>query len=189
MQVLMGILNAFQVIYSAMKQEGSCVFRCMVSKMSNVHLIPLHQYCITLSPDPPVINTVVSLGPPVANVVRVGVGRGNRVVNAGQPVLVYCPATGIPTPMPTLARRVGGSLVPVDPSRVTTTDLSGIPALLYSIFSFASSDVGEYVCTAETIAGSDTESVRLDLSGEECSVKLYSRCNAFHFSSSCSAGN
>ena len=187
--MLLGILSAFPVIHSAMKQEGSCVFRFMVSKMSNVHLIPLHQYCTTLSPDPPVINTVVSLGPPVQNVVRVGVGRGNRVVNAGQTVLVYCPATGIPRPMPTLARRVGGRLVPVDPSRVATTDLSGIPTLQYSIFSFASSDAGEYVCTAETIAGIDTESVRLDLSGEECSVKLYSSYNGFHSSSSCSAGD
>ena len=136
---------------------------------TNVHSIPLHQYCTTLSPAPPVIDTMVAL-PSVPNFVIAGVGRANVTASMGITVLVYCPATtGIPEAMIRLERRVGGTLIPVDSNRVTNVNLNGIPTLLYSILSFVGSDEGEYVCTTENIAGSDRRSVHVISTGEECS--------------------
>ena len=138
----------------------------MVSKTSDVHPIPLHQYYATLSPAPPVIDiTGWKLPAPKPNVMTAAFGRENKSVTLPTSVIVYCPATGIPEPKIRVEKRVGEMLVPVNKAQLANLS-DGSPGRLFSILPFMEEDAGEYVCIAESIAGIDRKWISLKVASE-----------------------
>lgn len=92
--------------------------------------------------------------PQTPGVIVTGAGGHNVTVTTGSIVHLYCPATGIPPAVITIQRRVRGILMPMSKAHVTV--VSGVPAIQFSISSFQSSDMGEYVCIAENAAGNES---------------------------------
>ena len=120
---------------------------------------------LVISSDPPVIDRNIAL-PTQPTIITGGAGRPDITTGSGSNVRLYCPSTGRPAATIAWQRRVGGNLVAVNPSFVSTTMVGGIPTALLTLNNVQAADFTEYVCTATNVVGNDTQSVTLVAAGK-----------------------
>lgn len=119
-------------------------------------------HMFSLFKGPATIDQVIPLPPSPPGTTNIGAGRPSPRVVLGTTVKLFCPVTGINTPVTVWFRGSDGPVMVMEP-RVTISSilLGGVNTVVLMIRNVSRDDLGLYECRTSNLAGRDVQTVTL----------------------------